>query len=104
MNPPFNESIGCSPPVEQLQLQTLVQLHPARDPRLLQVLSSGGHRLQLFVHLGTRKVIGLKQLLPEQVECLQEQERCQLTYLPTVFGAKAFTKPHLSQIILDEKG
>ena len=58
--------------VEKLQLQTLIQLHPPGDPRLLQIFPGGGHRLQLLLHLATGVVVSLQKLLTKQFKSLDK--------------------------------
>ena len=62
--------------VIQLELQALVELHPPRNPGLLQILSRLVHSLQLLLDFSGGKVVCLEQLLPKELKGLERSRAC----------------------------
>ena len=55
-------------PVEELQLEALVELHPPGDPGLLEVLPLLAHHVEVRLHVVRVDVVRRDQVLAAQLE------------------------------------
>lgn len=54
--------------VEEVEVEVLVELHAALDPRAFELLSGLVELLELVLDLGARVVVGVEELLAELLE------------------------------------